>query len=103
MDNEEKSAFLLKIQRQIAKLIREERWKSGLMPDSLDENLGFSRGSVLSWERGKVSPPANLYYKLMSHLGSESFRKAAELDLELQLERTQLMGSARLNQLWRTA
>lgn len=77
----------LHINERVGALLRQERSFKGRSLRTVARKLKIKRYSLNRWELGLSSPPANVFYSLICFYGKEAYRRASELDLQLQQEK----------------
>ena len=75
------------INSRVGQLLKTERESQKLKPDEVSRRFGLKAETLLQWESGEESPPACIYIKVVEFYGPEAYRRAAELDLEMQFEK----------------
>ena len=75
------------INRRVGHLLSRERTNVGLDVWAVANRLQIAPFQLRRWERGLASPPANVFYRLVEFYGREAMHRAAELDLQLQIEK----------------
>ena len=81
----------LRINERFGRLLREERTCAGKSLRSVARRMNITRESLRDWESGRSSPPANVFYSIIQFYGSAAMCRASELDLELQIEKYQML------------
>ncbi|MGE0634513.1 MAG: helix-turn-helix domain-containing protein [Pseudobdellovibrionaceae bacterium] len=77
------------INTRVGDLLFQERKHVGRSIRTACRRLKIKRRNLRRWELGLASPPADVFYGLVKSYGKDSFIRAAELDLEFQLEKYQ--------------
>lgn len=88
-------AEALQINHRFGLLMREERKAAGYALDKVAQDFGLTLRDLYDWELGLTSPPAKLFYALMKHYGPAAFHRAAELDMEIQMEKYNILVAAK--------
>lgn len=79
----------ISINERVGALLRHERLILGLSIDDAALGADIAPEALKSWETGEASPPAYLYFRLITRYGPEASTRAAELDMEMQFEKYQ--------------
>jgi transcriptional regulator with XRE-family HTH domain len=75
------------INERVGVLLRQERALKGRSIRTVARKMKIKRSTLKRWELGLSSPPANKFYSLICFYGKEAYRRASELDLQLQFEK----------------
>lgn len=86
-------AEILRINERFSKLMRAERISAGHSINAVAHTFNLNPAEILRWELGASSPPAKIFYRIVRHYGSAATKRAAKMDLEIQLERYALRGT----------
>jgi transcriptional regulator with XRE-family HTH domain len=71
---------------RVGKVLEAERTRAGVSREDLAEIFSLEPREVASWETGFASPRANLFYRIMVHLGPEAYEAATRLWMDIQIE-----------------
>lgn len=64
-----------------------ERTLKGRSVRTVARKLKIKKISLRKWEAGKASPSCQVFLKIVFLYGKDAYRRASELDLQLQLEK----------------
>ncbi|MBX2994128.1 MAG: helix-turn-helix transcriptional regulator [Bdellovibrionaceae bacterium] len=81
----------LKINERFGLLLLGERKNSGRSVRYIARRFRISRRNIQRWEQGLSSPPAKVFYRLIQHYGLTAVQRAQILDLEIQLEKYEMV------------
>lgn len=81
----------LQINERFGLLLLEERQNAGRSVRTIARRFKISRRRLQRWEQGLSSPPSKVFCKLVRHYGPAAFERAQMLDLQVQLEKYELL------------
>ena len=81
---------ILQINERFGRLLLEERLLAGRSVRTIAKRVRVRREQLKKWEAGKASPPARKFVAIMRIYGHEAMFRAAELDLQIQIEKFEL-------------
>lgn len=84
-------AEALQINERFGGLLFEERKAAGYSLDRVAQAFGLTVPDLYDWELGLASPPAKVFYAIVKFYGPAAFHRAAELDMEIQLEKYDIL------------
>ena len=74
---------------RVGQLLKAERESRNFTPEEVARRFGLKAETLLQWESGEASPPACIYIQVVEFYGPKAYRRAAELDMEMQFEKYQ--------------
>lgn len=93
--NPSKTVGDLQINERFGALLFEERTTAGHSLARVAQTFGLRLCDLYDWERGLVSPPAKIFYAIVKYYGPAAFRRAAQLDMEVQIGKYHLLVASR--------
>ena len=80
----------LQINARFGRLLLEERLLTGRSVRTIAKRVKVKREQLKKWESGRASPPTRKFIAIMTIYGREAMFRAAELDLQIQIEKYEL-------------
>lgn len=82
---------ILQVNKRFGRLLLEERLLAGRSVRSVARHAKVKRVALKKWESGQASPPARKFVAIMRLYGKEAMLRAADLDLQIQIEKYELV------------
>jgi transcriptional regulator with XRE-family HTH domain len=83
------------INERIGALLERERLTVGKTIETVASSTGVTQSELESWEKGVSSPPVYAYSEIINFYGAGAYARAANLDLEMQIEKSRRLESQR--------
>lgn len=93
--NPSEIAKALQINERFGCLLREERKAAGYSLDQVAKEFSLSFRDLNDWELGLASPPAKVFFAVVKYYGPAALYRATELDMEIQMEKYNLIIAAK--------
>lgn len=85
------SEWCASVNARFADLLKTERELIRKSVTSICLELRINPSELRHWESGKASPPAYIFYRLVTFYGAEAYERASMLWLDVQIERYKLL------------
>ncbi len=82
---------ILQVNARFGRLMLDERLLAGRSVRTVAKRMKVKREQLRKWEAGRASPPARKFIAIMRVYGREAVYRAAELDLQIQIEKYALV------------
>lgn len=82
---------ILQVNARFGRLLLAERCLARRSVRFVARRVKVKREVLKKWEAGKASPPARKFIAIMRIYGQEALFRAAELDLQIQIEKYELV------------
>lgn len=86
VNDKQKADIREMVVRQIGAFLKQERLRCGRSINEVSIACQLEPDELSAWEKGEDSPPCMTFMRVVTYYGSDTYKRAMELDLDLQIK-----------------